>query len=200
PFFGPATSEPPSNLAAPRPPAGLPPAPLGPAATAMPASAPAATSARRAAAAPRRRGGQRHQLGAEGSTRDRLLLQEARDVLADGVCDAPLRQAGPAAQCPAEALTALSWSPASTACTDTSQHVAPLALPAAAADLEGAGWPSVREAGRRQAAERDWDFCSEVSDEEDGSWVEESWTRALSSRQGPRAARPGRRTALPRGS
>lgn len=91
-------------------------------------------------------------------------------MLADGVCDAPLQQASAALKCSVGAPTP-NWSPASTACTDAS-YMAPLELPAATVDLEDAQWPSVREAERRPAAERGWDFCSEASDE-DGSWVEE---------------------------
>ncbi|CAK0905527.1 unnamed protein product, partial [Prorocentrum cordatum] len=133
----------------------------------MSAAAPAAASARRSSA-PRRHGGQRHQLGASGSTSDRLLLEEARGMLADGVCDVPLQQASPALKC---SVGTPNWSPATTACTDAS-YMVPLELPAATVDLEDSQWPSVHEADRQLAAERGWDFVSEASDE-DGSWVEE---------------------------
>lgn len=140
----------------------------------------AAAQAPRKSAAPRRHGGQRHQITFAGSTADRLLLEEARSMLADGVCDIPVQQVPVPVKGSPSGPTP-NWSPASTVSTDA-PSMTPLELPVAAVDLE---WPSVHKAGRE--TEHGWEFCSQASDEE-SSWVEELDSRLAPEPEGFSAA------------
>lgn len=128
----------------------------------MPAGATAATSHRHATR-DRRHGGQRHQLENPRGATDRLLLEEARGMLADGLCGAG--PVAPPSKCPC-ALASPGWSPGSTAASEGAPPMADLELPAAAVDV----WPSMREATRE--AGNGWDFCSQASDEESCGWEE----------------------------
>lgn len=132
----------------------------------MPAGAFAAM-AHRPATRDRRHGGQRHQLENWRGVADSLLLEEARGILADGLCGAG--PVAPPSKC-ACASASPGWSPASTAASESVPPIDDLELPPAAVDV----WPSMREATRE--AWNGWDLCSRASDEESCCW-EEAGTR-----------------------